>query len=120
MAGSAGVSAGSGVELETLAIVADADLDRAAHRELAEQQFLGERPLDLFLDEPRHGARTHLRVVALLGQPATRIIVEQDRHALLLELRLDLDDELVDHALDDRHVERRELDDGVDAVAELG
>ena len=42
------------------------------------------------------------------------------RHALLLELRLDLQQQLVDHALDDRHVERRELDDGVDAVAELG
>ena len=28
--------------------------------------------------------------------------------------------QLVDHAFDDRHVERRELDDRIEAVAELG
>jgi hypothetical protein len=38
----------------------------------------------------------------------------------LLELRLRLDQQLVDHALDGHlRIERRELDDGVEAVAEL-
>ena len=88
--------------------------------QLAEQQLLGQRPLDVLLDHARHGPRAHLRVVALLRDPAPRGLIDVEHHALGLQLRLHLDQQLVDHALDGRRIERRELDDRIQAIAELG
>src|SRR6266699_6772295 len=92
----------------------------AAARQAAEQQLLRQRPLDVLLDGARHRPGAHLRVVAPLCDPAPRGVVERDGDALLLELHLHLDAELVHHALDGDRIERCKLDDRIEAVAELG
>ena len=46
------------------------------------------------------GAGAHERVEAVLGEPRARFLVHVEGHALLLELSLQLDDELVDHVGD--------------------
>ena len=92
----------------------------AAIGQPTEQQFLSQRALDVLLDRARHRARTHLRVVAALGDPAARRIVEGEGDALGLQLRLHFHDDLVDHALDGRALQRAELDDRIQTIAELG
>src|SRR2546421_11457768 len=72
------------------------------------------------LDGARHRPGAHLRVVAFLCDPAPRGVVERDGDALLLELHLHFDDELVHHALDGERIERCKLDDRIEAVAGLG
>ena len=69
----------------------------SAAREPAEQQLLGERALDVLLDDPRHRAGAHESVEAVLGEPCARFLVHIEDHALFLELPFQLDDELVDH-----------------------
>jgi len=90
----------------------------AAVYQLAEQEFLGQRTLDELLNDARHRPRTHLRIVAALGDPAPCRFVDGNRNALLLELRLRLDQDLVDHALDGVLIQAAELDDGIQAVAD--
>ena len=69
----------------------------------------------------RHRPRAHLRVVAVLGDPARARIVERDRaRPSASSCVSDFHDELVDDALDGDRVERGELDDRIEAVAELG
>ena len=83
-------------------------------------EFLGQRPLDLLLDQPRHGPGAHLRVVAGGGQPHARGIVHIQCDALLLQLHFGLDQQLADHALDGQRIERAELNDGIQSIAEFG
>jgi hypothetical protein len=66
--------------------------------QLAEQQFLGERLLDLLLDQAAHRPRAIELVIALLGQPRLGLVVEADVHIAIGELQLELEDELLDHA----------------------
>src|SRR5688500_14586448 len=63
-------------DLEARRIVLDPDLDLAAIGELAEQQLLGERLLDLLLDQTAHRSRTVELVVAAIGQPFAGVVVE--------------------------------------------
>ena len=58
--------------------------------------------------------------MAVLRQPAARALVEVDGDVLVGQLRLEFEDELVDHVADGLLVQRLELDDGIQAVAELG
>src|SRR5687767_962497 len=67
-----------GDDLEGRRIVLDRDLDLAAMDQFAEQQFLGERLLDLLLDEPAHRTRAVELVVAAAGQPGLALVVEDD------------------------------------------
>ncbi len=87
--------------------------------QLAKQDLLGQRPLDLVLDKPRHRPRTHLHVVARHRQPATCRVADLQKHTLVLKLRLQFDEELVDDTLDGLGAQTAELDDGIQAVAEL-
>ena len=107
-------------QLERRRVVLDADVDLAAVRQLAEQQLLGERLLDLVLDQPRHRPRAHQLVVAALGQPGARVRIELDVHVLLGQLQLELEDELVDHPADRLGAEVVERHDRIEPVAELG
>src|SRR5205814_9035107 len=59
-------------------------------------------------------------VVAALGEPLPRGWRQLDGHAAGEELRVELGDELVHHALDRLGRERAELDHRVEAVSELG
>jgi hypothetical protein len=99
---------------------AAADRHRAAVLEPAEQDLVGQRVAHLGLDDARERPRAVDRVVALLGQPRARLGLERDRHAPLGELRLELQDELLDDRLHHLRRQRVERDDGVEAVAELG
>ena len=91
----------------------------AARGQAAEEQLVGKRLFHLFLDQPRHRARAHGRVVAMFGEPGTRGIVELDRDVLVGQLRLQLEDELVHHMRDGGLVQRLELDGGVQTIAEF-
>src|SRR3546814_759075 len=69
---------GRGRELERELAVLDGDIDLAAVEELAEQQFLGKWLLDLLLDQAAHRARAIHLVIAALGEPRLRFVVELD------------------------------------------
>ena len=88
--------------------------------ELAEEELLGERALDLLLDDPVQGPRPELGIVASLGEERARAGREPDRHPAVPQLPLQLTDELVDDAAHHLAAERPEVDLRVEAVAELG
>src|SRR5437879_8234193 len=108
------------LQVQLRAVLRNRHAHVAAARQAAEQQLLRQRPLDVLLDGARHRPGAHLRVVAFLCDPAPRGVVERDGDALLLELHLHFNDELVHHALDGDRIERCKLDDRIEAVAELG
>src|SRR3954470_7751328 len=80
-------------DLERRRVFLDRDLDLAAVDELAEQQFLGERLLDLLLNEAAHRPGAVELVVAARGQPAPRLVVEVDMDVAVGQLKLELEDE---------------------------
>ena len=94
---------------EAVALQVVIDPDVTAVLELAEQELLGERTLDVLLNDACHRPRAHALVVALRGDPVPRRRLELDRDVVLLELRLELEHELVDDARDRFVVERLEL-----------
>src|SRR5688572_12023625 len=77
---------------KTFTVGGELDAHVATARELAEQELLGERPLDVLLDDARHRPRTHLRVVAARRDPIASRGLELDRDVVLVELGLELDD----------------------------
>ncbi len=56
--------------LLAIRLLADGDADDATLLQLAEEDFLGERLLDVFLDDARERACTHLLVVTLSASQA--------------------------------------------------
>ncbi len=88
--------------------------------EAAKQQFLGEWPLHVFLDDARHRTCSHLWVVAAVGDPLAGLVVEFQRHGVVAQFRLEFHDQLVHDAQDRVVFERRELDDRVEPVTEFG
>ena len=60
---------GSGRASTTSSPSLHVDHDAAAGDQLAEQQLVGQRTLDLVLHHARHRPRAHLRIEAVLGQP---------------------------------------------------
>jgi hypothetical protein len=65
--------------------------------ELAEQQLVGERLLDVFLDHPAQRPGTHLLVIALVGKPGDGVFGQVEGDVALIELGLKLHDELLHH-----------------------
>ena len=57
--------------------------------------------------------------MAVLGEPVARRLVHFEGHALVLQLRFQLDDELADDVQNGLIVKRLERDDSVQTVAEL-
>src|ERR1700730_9723693 len=79
-------------EGELVAVAGDAH--DAAFGELAEQQLLGQRLLDVLLDYAPQGPGAEELVVAFLRQPLAGRIVELDGDVAVGELLLELQDEL--------------------------
>src|SRR5690606_39882578 len=79
----------------------------------------GERLLDVLLDHAGQRTGAELVVVTLLSQPLGRPFRELDGDAAICELRLELEDELLDNLEDDLRRQARERDDRVEAIAEL-
>ena len=92
----------------------------AAFGQVAEQQLLGQRTLDVLLNHAGHWAGAHGLVVALLRNPLPSRGLELDSNVVLVELRLELEDQLVDDAGNGTFVQRLELDDRIQAITELG
>ena len=107
------------LDLQHDLVVLHHDLHDAALGELAEQQLLGQRLLDVLLDHPAERARAHLVVVALVGQPLGRLGRQLDLDVAVHQLRLELQHELLDHLQDHLLRQRREADHRVEPVAEL-
>src|SRR5271156_1355245 len=57
----------------------DNDAHDAAILQTAEQHLVGERRLDLGLDDPRHRPRAHRLVVTVGDEPGARLVRELDR-----------------------------------------
>src|SRR5262249_6711068 len=72
------------------------DAHVAAALELAEQDFVGERLLDVLLDQTRHRPRAHLLVIAVLDQPLAGLFRQLDGDVAVAELRLQLEHEFLD------------------------
>src|SRR5690606_6241621 len=66
-----------------------------------------------------HWTRSHLHIITTLGQPATRSIRYLKRDVLILKLRLQLNEKLVDDALDHLMAQAAKLNDRVETVTEL-
>ena len=94
-------------------------LDDSAVLEPAEQHLVGERRLDLLLDDARHRPGAHRFVIAVLDQPDARFVGQFDRHVAVGELRLELQDELVDDARDHLFRQAAERHDRVETIAEF-
>src|SRR5690348_3779688 len=75
-----------GLEPESQLSVDTRDEDLAAVLELAEEKLVAERPLHLFLDDPRKRACAKIRVVAFLGEIRARGRVEHDLDFAIREL----------------------------------
>src|SRR5947209_14878974 len=88
--------------------------------QIPEEDPLGERLLQRRLDQPRHRPRAELRREAAVGEPVPRLGQELQLDVLLLQLRPELVELLVDDALHHVHGKAGEGDPSVEAVAELG
>src|SRR6478609_6712170 len=91
----------------------------AAVLELAEQELVTERLLDLVLDQSAEGTCAVRFVVALLRQVGAGGLGELDGDLALCELVAELSDELVHHAAHYRRRQRIEGDTCVEPIAEL-
>src|SRR6266542_141008 len=76
------------------------DFDFTAVLQFAEQDFVGENPFDLILNQPRHRTRAESWVVAALRKPTPRAVSQLQENFSLIELLIKFDDKLVDHSLD--------------------
>src|SRR5262245_14036782 len=94
--------------------------DLTAALQTAEENFVGQRLLDLRLDQPRHRAGAVQFVEALLGEPGAPGLGQFERDVLVSQLIAQLVDEFIDHASDAFGAQRLERDPCVKAVAEFG
>src|SRR6266849_9936634 len=90
--------------------------DRPTTLQGPEQDLIHQRLLDLLLDQPGHGASPECAVVAVLGEPGASGLTKLEGDVLRRELRAQLVDELVDHALDGLEAQRVECDPGVESI----
>src|SRR5882762_8056534 len=106
-------------ELERDFFRLDIHRDLPAVGELAEEQLVGERAANRVLDEPRHRARSHQRIEAVLREVLAQDVGEYRIDLFLVQLDLELHEELVHHAQDDFVIERLERDGRVQPIPEL-
>ena len=85
-----------------------------------EQNQLGQGFLDVLLNNAIHGPGPHVLIVALPGQPQSRVFVHVQRNALLIQLPLQLGEELVHHGENNVFAQGLKLHDVIEAVAKLG
>ncbi len=91
----------------------------AAVHQRAKQQLVRQRFLQVVLNHARHRTGPHRTVVAFLGQPVAGLLAYFQRHAFLIQLNLQLDDELVHDLMDHLGREVIEPDNVVQTVTEL-
>ena len=91
----------------------------AALGQLAEQDVVGQRLLDVLLDDAGQGPGAVELVEAVLGQPVGRLVAGLDGHVAVGQLGFQLQDELLHDLADDLLGQRLEGHHGVQAVAEL-
>src|SRR4029450_3436380 len=95
------------------------DLHLAAALKLAENNFVSQAAFDLVLNQPRHRARPKGRVVAFFSEPAPRFYGELQKHFLLVELVIELDNEFIYYPFDNIHAQRIKNNHRVEAVAKF-
>src|SRR6185295_1230528 len=76
-------------------------------------------PLDFVLDQSCHRPGAESRVIAAFGKPTARAWRELQKHLALIELLVELDDELIHHALDVFLAERIEGDHGIEPITKF-
>src|SRR4029079_10411479 len=108
------------VERERQAIAVQPDADVATLLEAAEEDLVGQRIADFLLDDTRQWPGAVDRIEPFLCQPGTRLRLQREGHLALGQLRLELQDELLDNRLHRLLRQRSERDDGVEAVAKFG
>src|ERR1700730_1898942 len=91
----------------------------AALFQRAKQNLLGERLLDVLLDDARQRPGAELVVIAPLGEPRRCLRRQLDGDVAVAELRLELEHEFLHHLGDDLRREAGERNDRVEPVAEL-
>src|SRR6187200_1087637 len=94
--------------------------DVAALLEAAEEDLVGQRIADFLLDDTRQWPGAVDRIEPFPCQPDTRLRLQSEGHLALGELRLELQDELLEDRLHRLLRQRPERDDGVQAVSEFG
>src|SRR5690606_26359365 len=110
----------TGFEVKNQLALPHVDVNHATmFGQLPKEDLLCQWPLDLVLDQPCHWPSTHLHVVAALGQPATSCVRDLKRDVLVLQLRLQLNEELIDDALDHFVTQATKLDNGIQTVSEF-
>ena len=70
--------------------VGNGDFDGLIRLDVAAQEFLGERILQIFLHRPTQRSRAELRVVSLLNEEVRGRLRETDLDILVFEAGLDL------------------------------
>ena len=100
-------------------IVLDADRNRAAVLQFAEQDLVCQTVPHFPLNDTGEWTSAIHRVVPLGGQPRASVRLQRDCDAAFGELRLELKNELLDDQLHRLRCEGLEGDDGVESVAEL-
>src|SRR5690606_27070782 len=106
-------------ELERPALRSHVHLDLVAARELAHQDLLRERILEVTLDRPAERTSTEALVVAVVDEVLDRRIRQLELQLLLLEPALDLREEDMNDLADLLLRQRMEDDDVVQPVQEL-
>src|SRR3546814_18321515 len=91
-----GLGRGAG-DLERQFVVLQMDAHLAAMDQLSEQQFLGQRLLDLLLDQAAPRARAVPPVIALVGYPRLRLVGPGATPPAPGALQLTLQPDLVDN-----------------------
>ncbi len=79
----------------------DVDLDDAAILQLAEQEFVRHRLLDVLVDRARERTCAEALVVSTLRQPIGGLIGDLDLNVALGQLTFELDDELLNDVAND-------------------
>src|SRR5579871_3449478 len=117
----AGTRVGIGDELEGKLILLA--VEQYAHGtavlEPAEQDLVGQWLLQMILDHARKRPRTEVFVIALEPQPARRLRRQIEGNVAVRKLRLELENEFLDDAVDGLAAERCKRNGRIEAVAEL-
>ncbi len=91
-----------------------------AARYLAEQEFVGQRLFDVFLDDACQRPGTESRIMALFSEPCSSRLTKLDLHAAIGKLIFQLHDKFIDHLRHDFRRQTLESDDGIKPVAKFG
>ena len=87
--------------------------------QIAKQQLIGQRLLDVFLDHAGQWTSAEMLIIALFNQPFTGSVIQLDRNIAIFKLHFKLHDKFVDNFRDHRWLQPGERNDRVQPVAEF-